>query len=192
MNKKNTPSGIGVTTESDDTPIGVASAIHEGVTPSVVDMTVEMDTQNSLEDTTVPKYFLTLTTPVTSKAGNAPGKSLYANITGKPSAKKVNVRTLFTPGGNGIDVVVPVDSIRAVSARFANTAYGFFLGRRWHTFSMDGLDAMLENGPWFIQNNPLILKKWHPDENLLREDVSTAPVWVKLYGVPVTAFSEMA
>ncbi|GJZ88116.1 ATPase, F1/V1/A1 complex, alpha/beta subunit [Tanacetum coccineum] len=55
---------------------------------------------------------------------------------------------------------------------------------------MDGLDAMLENGPWFIQNNPLILKKWHPDENLLKEDVSTVPVWVKLHGVPVTAFSE--
>ncbi|GJW77233.1 RNA-directed DNA polymerase, eukaryota, reverse transcriptase zinc-binding domain protein [Tanacetum coccineum] len=55
---------------------------------------------------------------------------------------------------------------------------------------MDGLDAMLENGPWFIQNNMLILKKWHPDENLLKEDVSTIPVWVKLYGVPVTAFSE--
>nr|GEZ67035.1 hypothetical protein [Tanacetum cinerariifolium] len=36
--------------------------------------------------------------------------------------------------------------------------------------SMDGLDAMLENGPWFIQNNSLILKKWHPDENLLKED----------------------
>ncbi|GJW50743.1 ALP1-like protein [Tanacetum coccineum] len=55
---------------------------------------------------------------------------------------------------------------------------------------MDGLDAMLENGPWFIRNNPLILKKWHPDENLLKEDVSTVPVWVKLHGVPVTAFSE--
>ncbi|GJR20199.1 hypothetical protein Tco_0968726 [Tanacetum coccineum] len=41
--------------------------------------------------------------------------------------------------------------------------------------SMDGLDAMLENGPWFILNNPLILKKWHPDENLLKEDVSTVP-----------------
>ncbi|GKE49372.1 nucleotide-diphospho-sugar transferase, partial [Tanacetum coccineum] len=39
--------------------------------------------------------------------------------------------------------------------------------------SMDGLDAMLENGLWFIRNNPLILKKWHPDENLLKEDVST-------------------
>nr|GEY66161.1 hypothetical protein [Tanacetum cinerariifolium] len=34
----------------------------------------------------------------------------------------------------------------------------------------DGLDAMLENGPWFIWNNPLIQKKGHPDENLLKED----------------------
>ncbi|GJV64584.1 putative reverse transcriptase domain-containing protein [Tanacetum coccineum] len=51
--------------------------------------------------------------------------------------------------------------------------------------SMDGLDAMLENSPWFIRNNPLILKKWHPDENLLKEDVSTM-----LDGVLVMAFSE--
>ncbi|GJS29649.1 ARID DNA-binding domain-containing protein [Tanacetum coccineum] len=56
--------------------------------------------------------------------------------------------------------------------------------------SMDGLDAMLENGPWFIHNNPLILKKWHPDENLLKEDVSIVLVWVKLHSVPITAFSE--
>ncbi|GJW91993.1 putative ribonuclease H-like domain-containing protein [Tanacetum coccineum] len=55
---------------------------------------------------------------------------------------------------------------------------------------MDGLDALLENGPWFIQNNPLILKKWHTDENLLKEDVSNVPVWVKLHGVPVTTFSK--
>ncbi|GKB08872.1 hypothetical protein Tco_0837184 [Tanacetum coccineum] len=37
--------------------------------------------------------------------------------------------------------------------------------------SMDGLNAMLENGPWFIRNHPLILKKWNPDVNLLKEDV---------------------
>ncbi|GJW77467.1 putative reverse transcriptase domain-containing protein [Tanacetum coccineum] len=41
-----------------------------------------------------------------------------------------------------------------------------------------------------IKINPLILKKWHPDVNLLKEDVGTLPVWVKLHGVPVTAFSE--
>ncbi|GJV36424.1 hypothetical protein Tco_1408901 [Tanacetum coccineum] len=88
---------------------------------------------------------------------------------------RVNVRTLFTPGGNGIDVVVLVDSIRAISERLANTAYGFFLGEEGG-ISCYGLDAMLENGPWFIWNNPLILKKWHPDENLLKEDVSNVPV----------------
>ncbi|GJS50020.1 putative reverse transcriptase domain-containing protein [Tanacetum coccineum] len=56
--------------------------------------------------------------------------------------------------------------------------------------SMDGLDAMLENGPWFIRSNPLILKKWHPDVNLLKEDIGNVPVWVKLHGVSVTEFSE--
>ncbi|GJY34943.1 putative reverse transcriptase domain-containing protein [Tanacetum coccineum] len=151
-----------------------------------------------------------------------PDKSSYANITVKPSGKKVNVRTLFTPGGNGIDVAVLVDSISAISECFANTTYGFFLGKKvaypvvanyvrntWGKYrlvclifssstrlfsfqisSMDGLDVMLENGPWFIQNNPLILKKWHPDENLLKEDVNTVPIWVKLHGIPVTAFSK--
>ncbi|GKD06842.1 putative reverse transcriptase domain-containing protein, partial [Tanacetum coccineum] len=148
--------------------------------------------------------------------------SLYANVTGKPNGKKVKVRTLFTPGGNGIDVVVPVDSICAISERFSNIAYGFFLGEKvaypvvanyvrntWGKYglvcsmfssstglfsfqfsSIDRLDAMLGNGPWFIRNSPLILKKWHPDENLLKEDVSTVLVWVKLHGVHVTAFSE--
>ncbi|GJR65100.1 RNA-directed DNA polymerase, eukaryota, reverse transcriptase zinc-binding domain protein [Tanacetum coccineum] len=103
---------------------------------------------------------------VTTSAGNALGKSFYANITGKPSRKKVNVHTLFTPRGNGIDVVVLMDSIRTISERFANTAYGFFLGRRWHTLL---LLTMLGT----LGNNPLILKKWHPDENLLKEDVGT-------------------
>nr|GEX27815.1 hypothetical protein [Tanacetum cinerariifolium] len=120
------------------------SSSMEGVTPSVVDMTVETEMQNSLDDNTVPDSFPPLSTLVTSTAGNAPDKYSYANITGKTSGKKVNVRTLFTPGGNGIDVVVPVDSIRAISERFANTAY----------------------------------------------DVSTVPIWVKLHGVPVTAFNE--
>ncbi|GJV90718.1 transposon ty3-G gag-pol polyprotein [Tanacetum coccineum] len=55
---------------------------------------------------------------------------------------------------------------------------------------MDWLDAMLENGSWLIRNNPLIMRKWNSDENLLKEDVSSILVWVKLHGVPVTAFNE--
>ncbi|GKA03506.1 probable leucine-rich repeat receptor-like protein kinase [Tanacetum coccineum] len=156
-NKKNTSSGIGVSTDSedtmnDDTPIGVAST----------------------------ESFPPLSTPVITTPGNAP------------------------------------ESIRAINERFANTTYGFFLGKRvaypvvanyvrntWGKYglvrsmfssstrlfsfqfsSMDGLDALLENGPWFIQNNPLILKKWHPDVNLLKEDVST-PLMLDSYTTDV-------
>ncbi|GJT55934.1 retrovirus-related pol polyprotein from transposon TNT 1-94 [Tanacetum coccineum] len=199
----NTTSGNSLCTELDDTmnedtSVVVATAATVTATTHVVDMTV------------------------TTTAGNDPSKSSYANITGKPSRKKLNVHILFTPGGNGIDVAILVDSIRAISERFANTAYGFFLGKNmaypivatyvrntWGKYglirsmfssstelfsfqfsSMDGLDAMLENGPSFIQNNLLVLKKWHPDENLLKEDVSSVLVWVKLHGVHVTAFSE--
>ncbi|GJX05802.1 hypothetical protein Tco_0193734 [Tanacetum coccineum] len=53
----------------------------------------------------------------TTSVGNAPSKSSYANVTGKPSGKKVNIHTLFTSGGNGIDVVVLMESIRAISER---------------------------------------------------------------------------
>ncbi|GKD15522.1 hypothetical protein Tco_1199929 [Tanacetum coccineum] len=55
---------------------------------------------------------------------------------------------------------------------------------------VDDSVEMEKLSPVFIRNNLLILRKWHPDENLLKEDVSTIPVWVKLHGVPVTAFSE--
>ncbi|GJZ65283.1 retrotransposon protein, putative, ty1-copia subclass, partial [Tanacetum coccineum] len=132
---------------------------------------------------------------VTTSAGNAPGKSSYANITSKPSRKKVNVCTLFTPRGNGIDVVVSMDSIRIISERFANTAYGFFLGKKvaypvvanyvrntWGKYgiirsmfssstglfsfqfsSMDGLDAMLENGPCFVKLHGVLVTAFNED-----------------------------
>ncbi|GJR07768.1 reverse transcriptase domain-containing protein [Tanacetum coccineum] len=151
--------------------------VEVGMLINVTTEQVVKEKQNSLEDTTVPESFPPLSTPVTT-AGNAPGKSSYANITGKPSGKNVNVHTLFTPGGNGIDVVVLVDSIRAISEQFTNTAYGFFLGKKVAY-------PVVAN-----YNNLLILKKWHPNENLLKEDVSTIPVWVKLHDVPITAFSK--
>ncbi|GKE89560.1 hypothetical protein Tco_1567035, partial [Tanacetum coccineum] len=71
--------------------------------------------------------------PAVNTPGEPSGKPSYAIATGKPNGKNANVHTLYTPGGNGIDVVVLVESIRAISKQFANIAYGFFLGRKWHT-----------------------------------------------------------
>ncbi|GKC27806.1 copia protein [Tanacetum coccineum] len=153
MNKMNTSSSIDVSTKSDatmndDTLVGVASAVKDGVTPYVVDMTVEMKKLSSLKDTTVLGSFPTY-------AGYYYGWNTWG--------KYGLVRSMF------------------------NSSTGLL---SFQVSSMDGLDDMLENGPWFIRNNPLILKKWHLGENLLKEDVSIVLVWVKLHGVPVTAFSE--
>ncbi|GJU98708.1 beta-caryophyllene synthase [Tanacetum coccineum] len=67
-----------------------------------------------------------------------------------------------------------------------NSSNGLFF---FHFSFKGGMDAMLENDPCFIRNNPLILKKWNPNVNLLK-DVGNVPVWVKLHGVPMMAFSE--
>nr|GEU58591.1 hypothetical protein [Tanacetum cinerariifolium] len=94
--------------------------------------------------------------------GNTPSMSSYANVTGVPCRKALNFCTLFKLMGNGV-----------------------------HVFSLiDGLDEAFENSPCFIRNNQLILKKWNPDVNLLKEDVGNVLVWVKLYSVPVTRSSK--
>ncbi|GJW02220.1 hypothetical protein Tco_1561076 [Tanacetum coccineum] len=90
--------------------------------------------------------------------GNNPCMSSYANDTGVPSRKAWKFRTVFTPTGNGVDVIVPVESIRAISERIFSIQFS----------SIDGLDAVLENDPWFIRNNPLILKKVEYDCELIK------------------------
>nr|GEX56656.1 hypothetical protein [Tanacetum cinerariifolium] len=168
LNMRKTDIGIGLSTASDGTrnevaPVGDKPIVMKGVTPSMIDMTVEKDKLSSLEDTTVLGSFPPLPTSVTTLAGNAPGKSSYANITGKPNGKKVNVRTLFTPG---VAYPIVANYVRNTWGKYGLIRSMFNLSTGLFSFqfsSMDGLDAMFKNGPWFIRNYPLILKKWHPD-----------------------------
>ncbi|GJY87604.1 ribonuclease H-like domain-containing protein [Tanacetum coccineum] len=152
--------GEQVVKEKQSSLVATVSAMESDGMLNDVTPTVEKEKQSSLEDTTGLGSFPPLPTQVNTSAGTL-SKSSYANAA--------------------------VESIRADSVNlFANQLMVYFLWKR----SIDGLDAMFENCPWFIRNNPLILKKWHPEENVLKEDVGTVLVWVKLYGVPVTAFSE--
>nr|GEV77863.1 hypothetical protein [Tanacetum cinerariifolium] len=82
---------------------------------------------------------------------------------------------------NGIDAIVLVESIRAISERFLNDAYGFFLGNRV---------AYPVVANYFIRNHSLILQKWNPDVDLLKKDVRNVLVWVNRHGFPVTALGE--
>ncbi|GKE16580.1 probable leucine-rich repeat receptor-like protein kinase, partial [Tanacetum coccineum] len=139
--------GLFMTSDGNQNEVTLVSAIKEVETLFVVDMTVEKEKLSSVEDTIVLGFFLPLSKPVTTSTGNAPGKRVaypvVANYVRNTWGKYGLVRSMFS----------------------SSTGLFSFQFR-----SMYGLDAMLENGLWFIRNHPLILKKWNPDENLLKED----------------------
>ncbi|GJS50339.1 putative reverse transcriptase domain-containing protein [Tanacetum coccineum] len=153
----------------------VVIAMDVVVSLSVIDEPVVKEKQSSLVDTSIPNVEKTGLTQGSTMAGNTSGMSSYANVTGEPSRKALNFRILFTPEGNMIAVVVPVESIRTIGERFSNTAYGFFLEKR---VAYPAVANYVKYG------------LWNPDVNLLKENVGNVPVWVKLHGVLVTAFNE--
>nr|GEY86411.1 hypothetical protein [Tanacetum cinerariifolium] len=82
-------------------------------------------------------------------SGNTLGLSSYVNVTSVLSRKALNFRTLFTPAGNGIDVVVSVESIRPISEWNTWDKYGLVKSMLYSSInifsfqfsSIDGLDA---------------------------------------------------
>nr|GEW69739.1 retrovirus-related Pol polyprotein from transposon TNT 1-94 [Tanacetum cinerariifolium] len=72
-------------------------------------------------------------TPTSPTVDPRPGTSNANLFTGTSSRKSVNLHTLFTHAGNGVDVVVSMEPIRTITEQFANTTYGLFLGK-WVTY----------------------------------------------------------
>ncbi|GKE92997.1 copia protein [Tanacetum coccineum] len=136
---------------NDAIPLVDVATAKEDVSPSMADKNVMKVTPNSFEETTVLESYPPLLMQETPTTGNTPGKVAYpvvANYVRNTWGKYRLARSMFS------------SSIALFSFQFS---------------SMEGLDVMLKNGPWFNRNNSLIFKKWHPDENLLKEDVSTIP-----------------
>ncbi|GJT50340.1 retrotransposon protein, putative, ty1-copia subclass [Tanacetum coccineum] len=96
-------------------------------------------------------------------------------------------------------MVVSVESIRAISAQFANTVYGFFFEKRVaypivanyfrNTWGKYGLVKSMLNSSTRIFSFQFSSMD-DLDAMLENEDVGNVWVWVKLDGVPVNAFSE--
>ncbi|GJW24712.1 hypothetical protein Tco_0038523 [Tanacetum coccineum] len=118
----------------------VLSAINSGEGNKHVDQA--MDT-NSATSTPID---------VTAGLGSYPTLSeVYGHSPASANAGDTNVvGTVNTPvgntlGGNRVDVVVPMESIRDISKQFDNTVYGFFLGKRVAypvVANYDGLSAI--------------------------------------------------
>ncbi|GJV54641.1 zinc knuckle CX2CX4HX4C containing protein [Tanacetum coccineum] len=106
----------------------------------------------------------------------------------------------------GAAVAIPFEAMEEVKSRFSNTLYGFFIGKRlvfplvenyvkntWAKYGLkriqfhddfflfqfenkDGMDKVLEEGPWLIHTVPLILNVWSPNTDLKKAEVKKASV----------------
>lgn len=51
------------------------------------------------------------------------------------------------------------------------------------------MNKVLEQGPWMVNNKPLIVQKWDPEIGLIKVEPDRIPVWVKLVNILLEAWS---
>ncbi|CAL5438294.1 unnamed protein product [Camellia sinensis] len=56
--------------------------------------------------------------------------------------------------------------------------------------SEEAMDTILEDGPYYVGARLIVIKKWQPGLKLTKCEFSSAPLWVKLYNVPLEFWSE--
>ncbi|XP_022024362.1 uncharacterized protein LOC110924676 [Helianthus annuus] len=54
----------------------------------------------------------------------------------------------------------------------------------------EGMEQVLQDGPWLIRNIPIFLKCWSPNTELKKDELKKIPVWVKMHDVPLAAYTE--
>ncbi|GKA46012.1 reverse transcriptase domain, reverse transcriptase zinc-binding domain protein [Tanacetum coccineum] len=53
----------------------------------------------------------------------------------------------------------------------------------------EGMDNVIESGPWLIHGVPLFLNVWNPSTFLKKDEIKNAPIWVKLHHVLIGSYS---
>ena len=79
----------------------------------------------------------------------------------------------------------------------------YFVNRMWKNYGLEdvmvnnegffffkfsneqGLQEVMENGPWLINDLPLFVNRWKPGLVLSKPQVNSIPVWVKVFNVPL-------
>nr|GEU65637.1 hypothetical protein [Tanacetum cinerariifolium] len=99
-------------------------------------------------------------------------KLSYASVVyEKPSKKVVKIKEMRNEiSVHGAAVTIPIDAVKAVSARFVNTLYGYFIGNRLAF--------------------PLV-ENYTPNTILKKNEIKHVPVWVKMHHVPIVAYSDI-
>nr|GEW09198.1 hypothetical protein [Tanacetum cinerariifolium] len=98
-------------------------------------------------------------------------------------------------------------SVHEVNVRMKNSLYGYFIGKKlvfpvvegfvhnnWKKYGLkkvmmakgffsfkfsyiEGVDSVLQDGPWMIRGILNFLNKWSPSMSLLKKELSRVPVW---------------
>ncbi|KAL4587119.1 hypothetical protein LXL04_011769 [Taraxacum kok-saghyz] len=64
-------------------------------------------------------------------------------------------------------------------------------GYYFFRFSFEhGMMEVMDNRPWLINNVPIFVLHWKPGLVLSKPEISTVPVWVKVYNVPLEYWNE--
>ena len=122
--------------------------------------------------------------------------------------------------GSGSKVVIPMAVVDDMCTKLTNSLYGYFIGQRiafpivedyvkhaWARFgfehvilrngffifkfsSLEGMNKVLNGGPWFIRSTPLFLHVWVPNMRLEKEKITKVPVWVRIHNIPSVVYSK--
>nr|GEW22063.1 hypothetical protein [Tanacetum cinerariifolium] len=84
-----------------------------------------------------------------------------------------------------VKVSTILKSFASLVTNDAATSKGFF----FKFASIEGMNRVMENGPWFIRLAPINMKKWTQNANLLKEDMNLVPIWVKFHDIPIVTFT---
>ncbi|GJY05634.1 RNA-directed DNA polymerase, eukaryota, reverse transcriptase zinc-binding domain protein, partial [Tanacetum coccineum] len=53
----------------------------------------------------------------------------------------------------------------------------------------EGINEVINNGPWMVNNKPMVVQKWCIDMCLDKTEPKKIPVWIKMINVPMEAWS---
>ncbi|GKF91282.1 zinc knuckle CX2CX4HX4C containing protein, partial [Tanacetum coccineum] len=73
--------------------------------------------------------------------------------------------------------------------KWSMTVVGHFVGFQMGYREIIGMNSVIENGPWMVENKPLFVRKWEPGLCMSKLDTSKVPLWVKIYDIPSEAWN---
>ncbi|GKA53168.1 zinc knuckle CX2CX4HX4C containing protein [Tanacetum coccineum] len=130
--------------------------------------------------------------------------------------KLMQIPTEMSEVGEGIvvfdDEIIELGSQKwklIVCGQGCNTGFNearYHIRRMWYKFGLKevtaengvfyfkfqdevGINEVINNGPWMVNNKPLVVQKWCVDMCLDKMEPKKIPVWVKLVNVPMEAWS---